>query len=225
MPVEAGAEFRIVFVSGRRACLHHDIHRRQVLAFTPELSRTVRLMRVRSTDRATAFLATARPSRGVCAALAQANTTKQVSLLRVPSRNTWLNSEGRSRRTARGRKRDAWSRRQVLYADGEALAALGPPRVQHLTAALGRHTCPETVSACTADLARLIGSFHDCSPLKQMGPGAENPGQRRDIRRVARAAVNSGMRRAWLRQRWITPWRGYRLPPVFELRPLRPQNP
>src|SRR5579863_2469483 len=48
-----------------------------------KLSRTVRLMRLRCVAAATAFFATASPSRAVAVALPQASTTKHASLLRV----------------------------------------------------------------------------------------------------------------------------------------------
>ena len=47
---------------------------------------------------------------------------------------------------------------------GQSRAALGAPATQDRTAADGAHAGAESVRAFTADLARLVRSFHDYGP-------------------------------------------------------------
>src|SRR5690348_7632229 len=92
------------------------------------------------------------------------------------------------------RRREGSGTHAPLRLRREALAALGAPRVHHLTAALGGHAGPETVGLLTATLLGLIRSFHGTRIRMERATlsleALVAPGKRAAIRRVQRAAVN-----------------------------------
>jgi len=173
--------------------------------YSRKLSRMTRLIRLRPVAFLSTCRDTAMPKRGPPRSFGRARTLKQRSAETTGFEKTLLNSIGFLSRDGPGKAAGAagtgWCRpavdsvtvhglaapgalacqqacagaRKLRTSSGEALAALGAPRLDDGLPGARRHTGAETVSASTLQAAWLECTFH-CSVLSSVrslaGPGA-----------------------------------------------------
>jgi len=131
------------------------------------VSRTTRFARFRSTACRKARLLTIRPIRAVCIVLAAAvRRNGPLRRRRVADSKTRLKSLGSLSRKVLGKP--AVSSFNENESGGQALAPLGPSRIDHLASTRRRHTGTEPMRTLALQVARLKGSFHDaCTVFRQ----------------------------------------------------------
>jgi hypothetical protein len=131
-----------------------------------------RRTRLRSTARRSVRAAIDIPSRALSKPFGRTLAVKSSLPRRWPLANALLNSAGRRRRRPGGNLRSGAVKRVAAFwrlmfgLRSQALATLGAPATQYLTAVLRGHTGPKSVRARAAHFARLIRAFHEFKALK-----------------------------------------------------------
>ena len=132
--------------------------------FWRKTSFTLRRIRLRTTALPT-FLLTVTPSRGWDSGLLCKRITKWREWTRVPRFWTTRYSPRLSSRHRLAKPPGLL----VADLDRQALAALAPPTLDDLAAAVGSHTRTEAVGPLPLDIAGLVGALHGGLPSKKGG--------------------------------------------------------